>query len=899
MFMKNAIEIIGIKEENCTNCHQCIAVCPVKICNNGSGDVIKFNNNLCIGCGRCIEACVKSHGGNMEKSARFAIDDAPQFIADLPHKEIVALIAPSAQSNFDLGKLIAALKLLGVKSVYDVSLGAEITIACYHDAIQSGKAKTPVIATPCPAIVNYIELNHPNLIDYLAPIGSPVYNLAVYVQSLHPEAELAFISPCLAKRREFQNNRAVKYNVTYHSLVKIFADKNIKLEQLDDGQFDNDIPAGIATSFSTPGGLKESYLFHYPDTPASSITKVEGRIVFGKYLYNLENLIKNGNANLPLIVDILSCKKGCNMGVGCINHKKSIDEIEYAVATRSESGTSDSLANTQLQEFLAETIKKYNFAYSNYSDLSHNYLKIPDKNELQKIYIAMHKEDEKDFRNCAACGYNSCYQMAVAVFNGLNKAKNCHMYQEKELLIEQQALKNMHNELSNVFDTMSEGVIVLNQEGVVSQFNYAAQSIIGHSDEALIGTYIVDLFSGKAPNTLNLFQTGKSFNDREILLDGKHGKIHATASGKPVYGENKQVIGATIILRPIAQVQRLVNNFTGAQASFTFDSIIGESKKLKTSVKLAMMAGANNSTVLLQAESGTGKEVFAQAIHNSSLRNNGPFVAINCAALPRELVGSELFGYVEGAFTGARRGGRPGKFELANQGTLFLDEIGDMPLEQQAVLLRAIQEKAIYRVGGDTSINVDARIIAATNKDLLGLVEEGRFRADLYYRLNVVQITIPPLRERREDIKLMFRHFLKEMSPRFNKYITNVDPAVIRCLENYDWPGNIRELQNVVERILLVSEEGHITIENLPPEIVNLAIGHSRGIWEWEPQSVINNSRLLTDRSMRKLNALEQEQERIIKALDANGGNISKTSIELGISRSTLYRKMKNYKINN
>jgi PAS domain S-box-containing protein len=189
---------------------------------------------------------------------------------------------------------------------------------------------------------------------------------------------------------------------------------------------------------------------------------------------------------------------------------------------------------------------------------------------------------------------------------------------------------------------MSDGVIVLNQEARISQFNPAAQNIIGYSDEALIGAYVVDLFSGKATNTLNLFQTGQSFNDKEILLDGKYAKIHATASVKPIYGENKQVIGATIILRPIAQVQQLVNSFTGAQASFTFDSIIGESKDLRNSVKLAMMAGANNSTVLLQAESGTGKEVFAQAIHNGSLRNNGPFVAINCAALPRELVGSEL-----------------------------------------------------------------------------------------------------------------------------------------------------------------------------------------------------------------------------------------------------------------
>jgi len=896
--MEDLIEIIGINEQNCTNCHQCIAVCPIKICSDGSGDVVKFNNNLCIGCGRCIEACLKSHGGVVEKSARFAIDDAPQFVADLPHKEIIALIAPSAQSNFNLKKLITALKQLGIKHVYDVSLGAEITVSLYHDAIEKDSVKIPLIASPCPAIVKYIQLNHPVLIEHLAPFGSPVHNLAAYVKSLHPEAEMVFFSPCLEKRREIQNQHIIKYNVIYPSLQRILQEKNIDLDLLPDGEFDNSVPAGIATNFSTPGGLKESYLFHYPDTPASSITKVEGSIVFDKYLRNLEKSIKKGNAHLPLIVDVLSCEKGCNMGVGCIN--KSIGEIEHAVAARSEQSISDKAVNEQLDIFLADIINNLNFENRNYSDLSYlNQLKIPNNDELEKIYIDMHKIEEKDFRNCAACGYNSCYHMAVAIYNGLNKVQNCHLYQEKELRREQQAIQNMHMELTDVFDTMSDGVIVLDKAGRVSQFNPAAQKIIGYSDEALIGVHVVDLFSGKAPKTLELLKTGDSFNDREILLDGFKGKIHAMASGTPKFDEKNRVNGATVILRPIAHVQELVNTFSGAQASFTFDSIIGEDKQLKRSIKLAMMAGTNNSTVLLQAASGTGKEVFAQAIHNGSLRCNGPFVAINCAALPRELVGSELFGYVEGAFTGARRGGRLGKFELANKGTLFLDEIGDMPLEQQAMLLRAIQEKAILRVGGDTLINVDVRIIAATNQDLLALMEQGRFRNDLYYRLNVVQITIPALKERRDDIKLLFNYFLKQMSPRFGRNITEVDPAVIKCLEVYDWPGNIRELQNVVERILLVAEDGHITIDYLPREVVNEAVGHSRDRWEWIPNSSVGIPGSTSDRSTRKLYAIEQEKERINRALDLHGGNVSRASAELGISRNTLYRKMKNYGIKN
>lgn len=446
--MNNLIEVIGIKEENCLNCHQCIAVCPVKICSDGSGEVVKFNNHLCIGCGRCIDACIKSHIGVAEKSARFPIDDSAAFLAALPKQNLVALVAPSAQSNFDLPKLITALRLLGIKAVYDVSLGAEITVECYHDVIQSGTFKPPLIAQPCPVIVKYIELHHPALIPHLAPVGSPVHNLAVYVKTLHPDDELVFISPCLAKRREFQDSQAVQYNVIYQSLHNIFNKQRIDLSQLEDGAFDNTVAAGIATNFSTPGGLKESYLFKYSQIPASSITQIEGPIIYEKYLNDLERSIHKGRPDLPLIVDILSCEKGCNMGAGCINHYKSIDTIETAVIRRSEESIKDETAAQKRQEFLHFIVKELNFEYRNYKDLSYlNKLKIPSPAELEQIYKDMHKYEEKDFRNCAACGYNSCFYMAIGVYNGLNKVENCHLYQEKELLREQQALNDMVDEL--------------------------------------------------------------------------------------------------------------------------------------------------------------------------------------------------------------------------------------------------------------------------------------------------------------------------------------------------------------------------------------------------------------------------------------------------------------------
>ncbi len=455
--MVNLIEVIGIKEENCLNCHQCIAVCPVKICSDGSGNVVKFNNHFCIGCGRCIEACIKSHIGVAEKSARFPIDDKAAFTAALPNKNIVALVAPSAQANFNLPKLISGLRLLGAKAVYDVSLGAEITVACYHEALSSGRVKPPLIAQPCPVVVKYIELHHPALIPHLAPVGSPVHNMAVYVQSLHPDAELAFISPCLAKRREFQDSRVVQYNVIYQSLQNIFKEREIDLAELEDGQFDNAVAAGIATNFSSPGGLKESYLHKYPQTPASSISKIEGPVIYEKYLTDLERSIRKGRPGLPLLVDILSCEKGCNIGTGCLNSHKSIDEIESSIARRSEESIKDEQAESQLQDFLQKIIKLQSFEYLHYSDLSYlNKLMIPTPAELEEIYKKMHKLEEKDFRNCAACGYNSCFYMAIGVFNGLNKVENCHLYQEKELLREQHSLNDMVDELEALNGQLEE-----------------------------------------------------------------------------------------------------------------------------------------------------------------------------------------------------------------------------------------------------------------------------------------------------------------------------------------------------------------------------------------------------------------------------------------------------------
>ncbi|MDK2932083.1 MAG: hypothetical protein PWR07_2214 [Bacillota bacterium] len=316
----------------------------------------------------------------------------------------------------------------------------------------------------------------------------------------------------------------------------------------------------------------------------------------------------------------------------------------------------------------------------------------------------------------------------------------------------------------------------------------------------------------------------------------------------------------------------------------SFDDIYGASHQIRVAKDLAERAARTGSTVLLLGESGVGKEVFARAIHAASSRRGGPFVSVNCAAIPDNLMESELFGYVEGAFTGAAKGGKPGKFELASGGTIFLDEIGDMSLQLQAKLLRVLQTHKVERVGGTREIDVDVRVMAATNKDLEAMVGQGTFRLDLYYRLNVVTIRIPPLRERIEDIPLIISRSLAKLSARCPTKVRSVSPEALRILLDYDWPGNVRELENVLERALNLADGEVIEVEHLPEHVVSAARGASR-------LAVQRTGEALDDVLARA------EQEALLEALKATNNNRSRAAKKLGISRSAFYEKLRKYKI--
>jgi len=316
---------------------------------------------------------------------------------------------------------------------------------------------------------------------------------------------------------------------------------------------------------------------------------------------------------------------------------------------------------------------------------------------------------------------------------------------------------------------------------------------------------------------------------------------------------------------------------------YTFESIIGNSEKMEWIKSIAFKASKGNSTVLILGESGTGKEVFAQAIHNGSIRNKGPFIKVNCAALPENLLETELFGYDEGAFTGAKKGGKPGKFELSNRGTIFLDEIGDMPISMQVKLLRVLQEREFERVGGTKTIKLDLRVIAATNRDLTKMIEQGQFRQDLYYRLDIISLAIPPLRERTEDIPLLCDMLLKKINKRVQHYVEGIAPATLKLLMAYKWPGNVRELENVLERALNLMDDNEVLIapEHLPPVVKKMNKVK-------EPIEVSENLAEMLD---------DTEKQAILKVLEEAGGNKSKAAKLLGIHRSGFYQKLQKHNI--
>ena len=432
-----------------------------------------------------------------------------------------------------------------------------------------------------------------------------------------------------------------------------------------------------------------------------------------------------------------------------------------------------------------------------------------------------------------------------------------------------------------VIDSTDDGIMVVNDKYEIEVFNKYCQDIFGYYKDEVIGKDINEIMGSNTP-MINLIKHGENYDNVELTIKGKTGKINYISSGRAIKNDAGETVGGVATIKEINKAIEFANVVASTKDG-AFSGIISCSKSMERIKNIAAAVAKSSSTILLRGESGTGKEVFAKAIRNLSDRKDKKFVTINCAAIPESLMESELFGYEKGSFTGAMSCGKDGLFKEADSGTVFLDEIGELSLALQAKLLRVIQEGVIRKIGNNKEEEIDVRIIAATNKDLEAMIENSKFREDLYYRLNVIPIYIPPLRERLEDIPGLVTFFINKLNSKFNKTVKGADFEFIDSLMKYNWPGNIRELQNVMERAMILCNSSILTIDTLIIDLKNNSVDRFKNI---ENTGDI------------KLNEAVEicEKETILRALK-NHESIRKAAKSLDVSHTTLINKIKKYNL--
>lgn len=472
---------------------------------------------------------------------------------------------------------------------------------------------------------------------------------------------------------------------------------------------------------------------------------------------------------------------------------------------------------------------------------------------------------------------------AVSVFQDITEMENI----SREL----DSTKVLVRTLEEVLAGSGEWMIVADANGVVTMISEGYAAFNGTTVAEAIGKHVTEVVENTRMHIVA--QTGvaemgeaQTIKGRDLIVNRiplREGRRVVGAYGRVVFKDVEQLWELASKLKVLESKVRYyeseLTNLRGAR--YTFSCILGSGSAIAAAKAEALRASQTDSTVLLLGETGTGKELFAHSIHAAGRRRSGPFIKINCAAVPAELLESELFGYEEGAFTGARKGGKPGKFEMAAGGALFLDEIGDMPLPMQVKLLRVLQEREVERVGGSSTRRIDLRIIAATGQSLEDLVKEGKFRADLYYRIHVIPIVIPPLRDRREDIEPIVDHLLAKLAEETGEPKRTVSPELMEIFKSYDWPGNVRELRNVLERAATMSRSRQLLPEHLSDRLLRIAPNVRKDV---SPGSLAHAK-------------ADAERKAILAALEATGGNKSKAAELLRIHRVKLHEKMKRHRI--
>jgi len=434
---------------------------------------------------------------------------------------------------------------------------------------------------------------------------------------------------------------------------------------------------------------------------------------------------------------------------------------------------------------------------------------------------------------------------------------------------------------SLIFDSISEGVFTTDKDCMITSFNPAASKISGFSSEEAVGQYCFDIFRTDLCHTKcalkNTLEDGEPISNTNVTILTRDGrKVPISVSTSILVDKSGQPNGAVELFRDLSMIEELRKQIQGND---TFENMISRNREMQEIFNLLPDISESECSVLIQGPSGSGKELVSKSLHKLSPRKERPYIRVNCAALPETLLESELFGFVKGAFTDAKRD-KPGRFLVADKGTLLLDEIGDMPLPLQAKLLRVLQDGEIQPLGSTKSHHVDVRIIASTHQNLLKMISEGTFREDLFYRLKVIQIEIPPLHNRKEDIPILTQHFIKRLNARQGKEIRGVDQRAMNQLMNYDFPGNVRELENAIEHAFVLCKEDFIKVHHLPRNINDISKIISSAPVSG-PHNPIQRSEIETIRSL----------------LDQHDWDKTKVADILGIHRTTLWRKMKKLKI--